>query len=108
MFIMVISYLLKAGTMEARDLKLTVETLKCREEGKLEVETGLIKKVSNTKLILLKYKSSYFQRSFRSMRNPVKPPVGFFNRKLSTRHKVSRDGPDFFLSKTTTADPGVS
>ena len=43
--------------MEARDLKLTVETLKCREEGKLEVETGLIKKVSNTKLILLKYKS---------------------------------------------------
>ena len=43
--------------MEARDLKLTVETLKCREEGKLEVETGLIKKVINRKLNLLKDKS---------------------------------------------------
>ena len=37
----------KAGTTEAKDLKLTVETLKCKEEGKLEVETGLVKKVGN-------------------------------------------------------------
>ena len=35
----------QAGTTEAKDLKLTVETLKCKEEGKLEVETGLVKKI---------------------------------------------------------------
>ena len=39
----------QAGTTEARDLKLTVETLKCKEEGKLDVETGLVKKVSSFK-----------------------------------------------------------
>ena len=29
-----------------------------------------------------------FQRSFRSIRSPVRPQVGFFNRKQSTKHKV--------------------
>ena len=31
------------------------------------------------------------QKSFRSMRNPVRPPVGFFNRRLSTRQNSSSD-----------------
>ena len=31
------------------------------------------------------------QKSFRSMRNPVRPPVGFFNRRLSTRQNSNSD-----------------
>ena len=33
-------------------------------------------------------KSLCFQRSFRSIRSPVRPQGGFFNRKQSTKHKV--------------------
>ena len=45
-----------------------------------------------------------FQRSFRSIRSPVRPPrpsqVGFFNRKLSTRQKVI-----FWTNKLATGLP---
>jgi len=62
----------EAGTVEAEGLNLTIETLKQKDENKLDVESGLVKK-----------------RSFRSMRSPVRPPqVGFFNRKLSTKQKT--------------------
>jgi len=62
---------IEAGTMVAEDVELTVETLKCKEER----EGGLAKK-----------------KSFRSsMRNPVRPPGGFFNRRLSTRQQSHGD-----------------
>jgi len=77
----------EAGTTEAKDLKLTVETLKCKEDGKLDVETGLVKK-----------------RSFRSMRSPVRPPVGFFNRRLSTRHKGTTNSRCSLTSSLSTED----
>jgi len=62
----------EVGTSEAEDLKLTVETLKCKDENKLDVESGPIKK-----------------RSFR--RSPARQgvtPAGFFNRKLSTKQRT--------------------
>jgi len=62
---------IEAGRMVAEDLELTVETLRCKEDREAG---GLVKK-----------------KSFRSMRNPVRPPVGFFNRRLSTRQNSSSD-----------------
>merc|ERR1719370_1554155 len=66
-----VSAIAKAGRMVAEDLELTVETLRCKEDREAG---GLVKK-----------------KSFRSMRNPVRPPVGFFNRRLSTRQNSSSD-----------------
>ncbi|XP_023335446.1 cGMP-specific 3',5'-cyclic phosphodiesterase, partial [Eurytemora carolleeae] len=60
----------EVGTLEAQGLELTVETFKCKQDEK--AGCSLMKK-----------------RSFRSLKSPVRPPVGFFNRKHSTRHPKS-------------------
>jgi len=64
----------EAGTIQAEGLNLTIETFKQRDDSKLDVETGLVKK-----------------RSFRSIRSPVRPPQvgGFFTRKLSAKQKTT-------------------
>merc|ERR1719429_590573 len=69
----------QAGLVEAEGLNLTIETFKQKDENKLDIDGGLLKK-----------------RSFRAIRSPVRPPqVGFFNRKLSTKQKP------FILSRSS-------
>ena len=113
--------LYQAGRMVAEDLELTVETLRCREDREASglvkkvrlvnfSPNSLIKSIcqilifsefrrSSNLTLYLTYHCIHLivcmilksQKSFRSMRNPVRPPVGFFNRRLSTRQNSNSD-----------------
>ena len=56
----------KAGTIDAEGLNLTIETLKQKDDNRLEADAGLVKKVKSNKNIFIR---EYTEQIFENIDN---------------------------------------